>query len=181
MTSTDKIWIAFHQKLLAFIKSRVPEDVAEDLLQDVFLKMHQQIETLRDATRLESWLYRITSNAIADYYRSRPSTEKLPRQLEAAETEEGDLIRQELALCIEPMIDQLPAKYRDAVRLSELEGKSQGEVAALNNISLSGAKSRVQRGRARLKTMLQDCCTIEINRQNQPQSYERNDKDCKYC
>jgi RNA polymerase sigma-70 factor (ECF subfamily) len=79
------------------------------------------------------------------------------------------------------MIEELPDKYRDAVKLSEIERKTQKEVAQREKISLSGAKSRVQRGRALLKVMLHDCCKIEINKNNQLVSYEKKDKDCKYC
>ena len=79
------------------------------------------------------------------------------------------------------MIEQLPDKYREAIKLSEIEKKTQKEVAELEKISLSGAKSRVQRGRALLKAMLHDCCQIEINKNNQLVSYEKKDKDCKFC
>ncbi len=79
------------------------------------------------------------------------------------------------------MVKELPDKYREAVQLSELENRTQKEVAELENISLSGAKSRVQRGRALLKTMLHDCCQIEINQNNQLVSYERKEKDRKSC
>jgi RNA polymerase sigma-70 factor (ECF subfamily) len=79
------------------------------------------------------------------------------------------------------MIHKLPEKYRNAVQMSEIDNKTQKEVAELDGISLTGAKSRVQRGRGLLKSMLHDCCQLEINKQNQVISYEPKKQDCKFC
>src|SRR5215470_2178138 len=71
VTTTEQVWEAFHIPLSQFIRRRVPDEtVAEDLLQDVFLKIHLHMDTLKDVKRLESWIYQITRNAIIDYYRS---------------------------------------------------------------------------------------------------------------
>lgn len=84
-------------------------------------------------------------------------------------------------LCLNTMIKELPDKYRNAVQLSEIESKTQKQVAEQEGVSLSGAKSRVQRGRAFLKNMLHDCCELEVNKYNQVISYEKKERDCKYC
>lgn len=181
MKASDNIWHEYHERLRAFIGSKVSEDAVDDLLQDVFLKIHIRIDTLRDGAKIESWLYQVTRNAIADYYRSRRTSEELPEWLEKPQSEEGDTIRKELSSCLEPMIRELPEKYRNAIQLSEVENKTQKEVAEKEGISLSGAKSRVQRGRAILKTMLNDCCRIEVDKHNQVVSYEKKHTDCKYC
>lgn len=181
MKTTEGIWFEYHNKLSNFIKSRVTDDAADDLLQDVFLKIHTRIDSLREEARLESWLYQITRNTVIDYYRSKRLIEDLPNWIEQPQPDEEDIIRRELLSCLEPMIKQLPRKYREAVHLSEIEMKTQKEVAELAGISLSGAKSRVQRGRSLLKIMLHDCCHIEINQDNQLTSYERKDRDCKFC
>ncbi|MCP3966740.1 MAG: RNA polymerase sigma factor SigZ [Lentisphaerae bacterium] len=173
MKKTKDIWLEYHKKLFAFIKSRVGDSDAEDILQDVFVKIHTKIDSLKETAKLESWLYQITRNAIIDYYRSKRMTEELSDWIGAEETIESDNIRQEFSACILPMIEQLPDKYRSAVRLSEIEGKTQKEVAEREKISLSGAKSRVQRGRVLLKGMLHDCCKIELNHRNQLISYEQ--------
>ena len=181
MKATDDIWFEYHNKLSVFIKTRVADDVAEDILQDVFIKIHSRIDSLKENTKLESWLYQITRNAVIDYYRSKRPTEQLPDWIKQTQPGEDEIIRQELSSCLAPMIEQLPDKYRVAINLSEIERKTQKEVAELENISLSGAKSRVQRGRALLKSMLHDCCQIEINQNNQLVSYEKKDRDCKLC
>lgn len=181
MKATENIWHEYHMKLASFIKSKVSEDVADDLLQDVFIKVHAQIDSLKEDAKLESWLYQITRNAIIDHYRSKRTTEELPDWLEQPQPEEEEVIRKELSACLEPMVKALPDKYRKAVQMSEIENKNQQEVAELEGISLSGAKSRVQRGRALLKTMLHDCCQFEINKDNQVVSYEKKDQGCKFC
>lgn len=181
MKTTEKIWQEYHMKLAFFIKSRVSEDAVEDILQEVFVKIYTRIDSLEENDKLESWLYQIARNTVIDYYRSKRPTEDLPDWIEQPESEEGETIRKELASCLEPMVNELPDKYREAVQLSELENRTQREIAEGENISLSGAKSRVQRGRALLRTMLHDCCQIEVNQRNQLVSYERKAKDQKFC
>ncbi len=168
-------------KLATFIRSKVVEDVADDLLQDIFIKIHTRINSLKETAKLESWLYQITRNTIIDHYRSKQTTEELPDWIEQPQPKEEELIKKELSACLEPMVKELPDKYRKAIQMSEIENKTQQEVAELEGISLSCAKSRVQRGRALLKTMLYDCCLIEINQNNQPVSYEKKERDCKFC
>ncbi len=181
MKVTEHILHEYQSRLAAFIRSKVAEDAVDDLLQDVFMKIHLRIGSLKDNSKLESWIYQIARNAITDYYRNRRISEELPEWIEHPKPEEEKSIREELSACLEPMIRELPDKYRNAIKLSEMENKTQKEVAELEGISLSGAKSRVQRGRALLKNMLYDCCQFEINTNNQVLSYEKKDKDCKFC
>jgi len=105
----------------------------------------------------------------------------LPDWIEQTQSGEDEIILQELSSCLAPMIERLPEKYRVAIKHSEIERKTQKELAELEKISLSGAKSRVQRGRALLKTMLHDCCQIEIDQNNQLVSYEKKERDSESC
>lgn len=181
MKVTENIWHEYQSRLAAFIRSKVAEDMVEDLLHDIFMKISLSIDSLKDDAKLESWLYQITRNAITDYYRTRRISEELPEWLEQPQPEEEKSIRIELAACLETMVRELPEKYRNAVQLSEMENRTQREVAEQEGISLSGAKSRVQRGRALLKAMLNDCCQFDINQKNQVLSYEKKERDCKFC
>ncbi|MFW2374067.1 MAG: RNA polymerase sigma factor SigZ [Gammaproteobacteria bacterium] len=181
MEVTENIWHEYHVKLAAFIRSRVSEDLVDDLLQDVFIKIHAGIDSLKEGAKLESWLYQITRNTIIDHYRSRRLSEELPDWIEQPQPEQEEVIRRELSSCLEPMIKELPDKYRKAIQMSEMENKTQKEVAEHEGISLSGAKSRVQRGRILLKTMLDDCCQIEISKDNQVVSYDKKQQECKHC
>ncbi len=145
------------------------------------MRIHSRLDSLTDDAMLEGWLYQITRNAITDYYRSQRKTEALPEWIEHPQSEEVETIRKELPSCLEPMIQELPDKYRSAIQLAELENTTQQEVAEEEDISLSEAKSRIQRRRALLKDLLDDCCQFELNQQNQILSYKKKKQHGKYC
>jgi RNA polymerase sigma-70 factor (ECF subfamily) len=178
----ESIWFKYHQKLLNFIKKRVAVADAEDVLHEVFLKIQTRIGSLKEDTKLESWIFQITRNTVIDYYRSKRPTEPLPDWLEQEKEAELEGVKQELCSCFTPMIGHLPEHYRQAIKLSKLEGKTQKEVAELESITLSGAKSRVQRGRAMLRSMLLDCCDVELSKDNSLLSCDpKKEGDCKNC
>jgi RNA polymerase sigma-70 factor (ECF subfamily) len=165
MTATvEEIWQKLAGGLRGYIRGRVDDHAtAEDILQDVFLRIHQKLPTLRASERLEAWVWRITRNAITDYYRRHIDTLPVPETLPAeANDHAGE--PQGLRAALNRMIQSLPRLYRDAIVLAELDGLTQKELANRLNISLSGAKSRVQRGRVRLKQMLDNCCIFEFDR-----------------
>lgn len=182
MKAVDEIWREYHAGLRAFIKKRIPDDAAaDDVLQNVFLKMNAGLTSLKDETKLTSWLYQTTRNAIIDHFRSQKPAEELPEWLPQPETDPGDQVTRELSACLKPMIQRLPKAYREAVILSELKGLKQQDVADAQGISLAGAKSRVQRGRAQLGKMLAECCRLEFDHQGRLCDYERKDRDCGMC
>ncbi len=149
--------------LRAYIARRIPNgsDV-DDVVQDVFLKAAEKIETVKSQESIRGWLYRIAANTIADRYRGRRNFEEIPEQLAAPEAARNHVV--ELARCLPPFIASLPETYRDALVLSEIEGLPQREVADRLGISLSGAKSRVQRGREKLRQKVLECCDVEMGR-----------------
>lgn len=182
MNRSEKVWHEYHSRLRSFIKSRIIDDTAtDDTLQNVFLKMHAGLASLKDETRLKSWLYQIARNAIIDYFRAQKPFVEIPEWLPQPETESGEKATQELSKCLQPMIQLLPENYREAVILSELQGLTQKEVAEVQGTSLSGAKSRVQRGRALLKKMLVNCCWLEFDHSGRLCGYERKDGHCNIC
>jgi RNA polymerase sigma-70 factor, ECF subfamily len=160
----EHIWAEFAAKLGQFIRSRVADPAtAEDILQDVFVKIQKRLGSLRDPAKLEGWIYLIARNAIIDHYRTRKETVEVPETLPAApDGDDGEL--EELKAAFRRMIYSLPDPYRDALVLTGFDGLTQQELAHRLGISLSGAKSRVQRGRARLKEMLDECCNFEFDR-----------------
>lgn len=157
------LWHEHRTRLRAYVARRVADPSAvDDILQEVFLKAHEGAHAVRQPGSITAWLYRIAGNAVADHYRARRPHVGMPDDV-AAPHAEPDPIR-ELASCLEPLIADLPEAYRTALILSEIEGLPQKEVAARLGISLSGAKSRVQRGREKLRQRLHACCDIEIGR-----------------
>ncbi|MDZ7302319.1 MAG: RNA polymerase sigma factor SigZ [candidate division KSB1 bacterium] len=182
MNISEKVWQEYYSRLRAFIKSRISDDAAaDDILQDVFLKMHTGLASLRDDTKIKNWLYQITRNTIIDYFRSQKSTVDIPDWRSLPETDSTENVYQELAECLQPMIKALPEKYREAVTLSELKGLKQKEVAQLQGISVSAAKSRVQRGRALLKQMLEECCRFQFDYSGRIIEYKRKSGTCDDC
>lgn len=163
----EDVWHALSDELRAFLRSRVPsESDAEDILQDVFVRIVEKIGSLREAGRIESWVYQIARNAIVDFYRRRTPQPADPVEVAVDPHEEdgdGNLNRS-VAAWLSLMIGALPETQRDAVRMYEIEGFSQSEIANRLNISLSGAKSRVQRGRRQLEQLLRGSCDLETDR-----------------
>jgi RNA polymerase sigma-70 factor, ECF subfamily len=177
------IWQEFHQRLRGFITQRVnnPADV-DDILQEVFVRIYQRLTTVRDSDRLSSWIFQIARNAIIDYYRKayrqHEFTTEYPLETQAID-EDPVVFNQEMAACLRPLLEQLPEPYREAVKLAELEGMTQRAIAEELGISLSGMKSRVQRGRQKLKELLQTCCQIQMDAVGNVIEYEM--KDISMC
>ena len=156
-------WQEYKTRLRGYIAKRVRESEAvDDILQNVFLKAHTSLHTIKSHGSIAAWLFRIAANAIADHYRSQKLWVELPEELAAPEPERNYVA--ELAACLQPLIADLPETYRSALVLSDLEGLPQKEVANRLGLSLSGTKSRIQRGREKLRQRLLECCDIETGR-----------------
>ncbi|GAC1566596.1 MAG: RNA polymerase sigma factor SigZ [Ktedonobacteraceae bacterium] len=178
--TTESLWETFHTGLKHFILKRIPdEQSADDVLQETFLKIHMHISTLRDEEKLQSWMYQIARHAIADYYRTQKATVELPQALPVPEEPvfEDEVIK-DLIPGVKAMVESLPDNYREALILTEYEGLTQRELAERLGISLSGAKSRVQRAREKLKAQLLNCCHFEFDRLGKIIDYQPN---CDCC
>jgi RNA polymerase sigma-70 factor (ECF subfamily) len=161
MIATPSFWHEYKARLRSYIMSRVlDKQAADDILQDVFLKAHTNLHTVKTPGSIKSWLFRIATNVLADYYRSQKPWTQISEESAAAESERDYVA--ELATCLQPLIDELPEIYRSALVLSEIKELPQKEVAKRLGISLSAAKARVQRGREKLRRRVLDCCDIEI-------------------
>ncbi len=179
--TTESIWREFHAQIYNFIRRRVRDDaLADDLTQQVFLRIHTRIETLRDETKVNAWIFQIARNVIADHYRAQSETAPLDDNTPEPETAQDDLAEQ-LAPSIRNFVNALAPTYRDAFLLTEIQGMSQVELARQLDISVSGAKSRVQRARAQLKQMLLDCCHFEFDRLGGIVDYYPRVNCCKRC
>ena len=167
-------WQAHRDALYRFVLQRVcDEAAAEDIVQEVLVKAYTRQGTLKEPSKLRPWLYQITRNAIIDYFRSQRPSVAVPEELIHEDTREEDYrARRELARCLVPLLDELPEPYRQALRLAEFEGATQREVASRLGLSLSGAKSRVQRARKMLRKVLLMCCRVELDRRGSVVDYE---------
>lgn len=191
---TTDIWQEVHDGLRAFIATRVANEAEiEDILQEVFLRIHRKIEGLKDPRRIVSWVFQITRRVIVDHYRSPKRRREVPAGLAgdidlahptsalSTFSEASGQLRTEVAGCLRPMIEQLSSDYRAAVTLVELEGLTQNAAAKQLGLSVSGMKSRVQRGRQQLKRLLEECCVIELDRRRSIVNYTLRDSSCQSC
>jgi RNA polymerase sigma-70 factor (ECF subfamily) len=157
----SRFWRERRADLRRFVSRRVADrDEVDDIVQDVLVRAHESMHQLASPDRLPAWLARIAANRIVDHYRARRPFDELPDDLAAAEPDDNAV--QALAPCLPAMVDRLPGTYRDALRLSELDGLPQREVAQRLGLSLSGAKSRVRRGREHLRHLVEACCRVVL-------------------
>ncbi len=156
---TLNIWKNINDRLTNFVLGKVNDgDLAKDIVQDVFVKVFTKANTVRDNDKMISWVYQIARNEVVNHFR-KAKVNPLEKDVEMPEVSDKTLTA-ELSQCLHPLINSLPEKYKEALILADIEKIPQKEIAERLNISYSGAKSRVQRGRAMLKATMEKCCTI---------------------
>jgi len=165
--TTDAIWTHLSSDLRRFIRRRVADDhVADDLLQESFVRVHRNIAALQDTERLAAWVYQIARNVVNDHHRSPANSTVALADADPVDDGDGDhepLTGGRRITWLDAMIRSLPDGYREAVQMAEIEERSQQDVADRLGLSLSGSKSRIQRGRAMLKSVLQECCSFDLD------------------
>jgi RNA polymerase sigma-70 factor (ECF subfamily) len=179
----DAGWAETTTRLRAFIARRVDNPhIADDITQDVLTRSLTggTLDTVDNPT---GWLYRAARNAVIDHYRLRRRHQPLLDEDERwtePEVRDSDpnQATRELARCLQPLVDQLPAIYRDALTRVDLHGQTHLQAAAATGISASGMKSRVQRGRRQLRDLLTTCCAVQIDNTGAIHSYEPDDRRC---
>jgi RNA polymerase sigma-70 factor (ECF subfamily) len=179
LQSTEQMWREMLPQLRTFVRRRIADpNRADDLVSEILLRIHQSIGSLDDQERLPNWVFRIARNAIIDEYRrAGRSREQLTATLHdepAADSEDEDdagAVR-ELSACLRPMLNGLPAEQRVALEMIDLDGMTQADAAERAGVSLSGMKSRVQRGRRRLAELLGQCCALTLDGRGVPMDYE---------
>jgi len=180
-------WAELRSKLRGFIGARVndPHD-ADDLTQDVLLKVQAQIADFADDDKLPAWIFTAARNEVIDHYRARAAraraasggdVDTLPDE---TPNERANALR-ELTPCLAGMIRQLPEPYRTAMRLADLEGLDHQDLADRTGVSLTAAKSRVRRARQHLREMILDCCRLERDARGGVVDYQTTDRSARYC
>lgn len=156
----EQAWGQFGSELRGFIRRRVRDHAAaEDLLQDTFLKLQKHLPAMRSTERIGPWLFQVARRAVADHFRRSRPEEPLPEDLSETAPPSGP----DLSASVRQMVASLPALYRDALLRTEWEGVSQTDLARQLGVSVSTVKSRVQRGRAQLRALLEECCRFEFD------------------
>jgi RNA polymerase sigma-70 factor, ECF subfamily len=168
MSATAADWSAFYDGLHRYVRSRVrvPAD-ADDLVQ-VILERAMTKEAARSSSGSASaWLFAIARNAIHDHYRSKPRTSPTdPEALENAGEEASlwsDADRALVLACMNPLLASLPADAQQLLRWADMEDRPVQRIAQDLGISLTAAKSRVQRARAEFRKATRHCCAITVD------------------
>ncbi len=195
--NTKALWQQFSDQVRGFIRSKVSTDEeAEDILQDIFIRIHKGVDDLRHEDRVQSWVFGIARRALADHYRQKGRVKEEPAGAEIKTGGDEDAIldlnefdgdhgvHEEVLSWLIPMIDELPKKYGKPLKMADVEGKPQQEVADYLGLSLSGAKSRIQRARQKLGQVLADCCEVEFGEEGRAVAYRKikeEDESCDDC
>ena len=181
--STESVWLRLNAEIRQFLRRRVADDhTADDLLQETMLRIHRNLDKVRDSDRLVAWVYRIARNVLHDHARSIKATVQLAIDITIPQSDVQSACGNTGAWLRE-MIHQIPSVNREAVELSELHGLSDRKVAEQLGISLPAAKSRILRGRAALKRELEQCCRFEFGPRGKIIDYEPKPerKVCRDC
>ena len=178
--ATARLYRTFHEAVAGFVRRRVPAGDADDVAQEVFLRLHRAAPSLRDESRAQAFVLGIARRTVADYHRRR----RLPLAPldEAPEPTAAPLdVHEEVLSWLLPMIASLPEPGRTALRLADVEGRSMAEIAEVAGLSVSGAKSRVQRARRALGDVLAACCAVEFGAEGRAVGYESVGGACAPC
>lgn len=179
-------WRDIEARLKPYVSRRVPSHEVDDLVQEILVRIHRGLSSLRDGERFGAWVYRIAERVIADERRKTSAPVGSPENEQevqpVADDHDTDL---ELGLgeCVALFVARLPSPYREALTLTDLQGLTQKEAAEMAQISLSGMKSRVQRGRDAVREMFEECCEISLDGRGrvlacEPRSLDAIPKDC---
>lgn len=156
------LWRSFSAPLRKFLRARTHTQAdADDLLQDVFVRIHKRLPDLRDPVKLQGWVYRIARNAVIDHYRTR--REHIPLDFELESEDPAGRDRVDLSPALHKFVTALPPKYREPLVRHEFQGEAIQDVASALGLSLTATKSRVRRARLRLREMLDQCCRFEFD------------------
>ncbi|GAB5408547.1 MAG: RNA polymerase sigma factor SigZ [Balneolaceae bacterium] len=175
--STEDIWDSLKESLFYFILKRVKdENISGDILQEVFIKIHLNLHQLKDETKIKAWVFQITRNQIAEYFRKNNNLVELDDVNEELFIDDSKHSEIEFC-CFENLIDELPEKYGEVLSLIGVEGKKQKEVAKQLHLTIPNIKSRVHRAKEMLKQKFIECCQFSLNEKG----LLVGEQDCQRC
>lgn len=177
--TTQDIWKAYCQDVKQFILSKVnSEDIANDLLQETFIKIHTKIETLQRQEKLKSWIFAIARNTVLDYFKQNTNSRDFFDSDSILEEEKAGHNEKD---CLHGIIKHLPKKYRDPLFLSDIKGMKQADIAKQLKLQLSTTKSRIQRARKQIAQCYMECCDFRINQKGFLVGEVKDKANCKIC
>lgn len=155
-------WNAHQDELRGWLRQRTPSAAeADDLLQDLFVKALRQGPRFCQLQNARAWLFEVARNALTDRFRVHRDTVDLPENL-TQDVSEVDTV-DTLTACLPRVLSELAGADRDAIIACDLQGMSQADFATSQGLSLSAAKSRLQRARTRLKLRMSLACQVRLD------------------
>lgn len=162
MNCLSAAWTTHEPELRGWLRHRLGDVAhADDVLQDLFLKALRQGERFCSVKNARAWLFEVARNTLADHLRVARNTVELPDDL-VAPTEQTDTV-DTLTACLPRVLSELSAEDREAITLCDLQGLAQADYARQKDLSLSAAKSRIQRARKRLRDRMTLACQVQID------------------
>jgi RNA polymerase sigma-70 factor (ECF subfamily) len=173
-----EIYDQYYRSIRRFILNTVRNEwVADDLMQETFIRINNNLENVRDASRLKSWIFRIAYNICQDYFRARGKSSSLEDEREIQEAPEETLsltvpatqkaLEQfQMRQCVFGLVNHLPESLRSVIILSDVDEFSQQEIADIIGITVANVKIRLHRARKKLKALLEEHCVFEVDERN---------------
>ena len=152
-----------HRRFLSFLERRVPSrEIAEDILQDAFVRGMTKAPEMRDTESITAWFYRVLRNAIVDHYR-RSGAEQ--RAYAAVLAETGDSVTptdselfETVCACVRDLVGTLKPEYASAIQRVDLDGVAVKTFAGEQGISANNAAVRLHRAHQALKKQVTESC-----------------------
>lgn len=179
--TTQKVWITYNEDVKRFIISKIRDtQVAEDLLQETFIKIHTKLNTLKDDSKLKSWVFTIARNTVLDFFKATTLTREVFETDVISDTDDDYSTHNEKD-CLKGIIKSLPKKYREPLFLADIKGLKQAEVARTLKLQLPTTKSRIQRARKLIAQGYMECCDLQMNQDGYLVGEIKDKADCKVC
>ncbi len=169
-----EIYDQYYQRIRKFILHTVRNEwLADDLVQETFIRINNNLENVRDTSKLQSWIFRIAYNICQDYFRNQGKAPYLGNEEISEETassrlptSQKELEQGQMRKCVFGLVNHLPESLRSVIILSDISEFSQREIAEVMGITVENVKIRLHRARKKLKILLEEHCVFEVDERN---------------
>lgn len=169
-----EIYDQYYQRVRKFILHTVRNEwLADDLIQETFIRINANLENVRDPAKLQSWIFRIAYNLCQDYFRNRgkiltSGEQEIPEEIadEMLPTVQKQLEQGQMRACVFGLVKRLPESLQSVIILSDISEFSQKEIAEIMGITPDNVKIRLFRARKKLKGLLEEHCVFERDERN---------------
>ncbi|MET2985882.1 sigma-70 family RNA polymerase sigma factor [Aureibaculum conchae] len=188
MKETNTIWKTYSDDVQRFILSKTKDEtITDDLLQEIFIKVHTKISNVQDLTKIKSWLFTVANNTVMDYFRATKKNHVTlddniaKKDIEDFDNQTADFYEHTEHDCLYGIVKSLDKKYRDPLFMSDIQGYKQQEIAEILKLPLPTVKSQIQRARKMIAQGFMDCCGYQLNEKGKLVGEIKSKEDCKVC